>query len=439
MPVCREFKPHPTTLQEKRQAKEDAVSRLNRIKAKAVKSVTKSLVGVDESNLLYAVGLSSEAQQSSRPSKKMTDISNMDDPDDVQFIADALGLPIEMFGVMPPKQLSVQSLNGEELCIVSGVKDVCNVPFEGSLTSGEVHLPPRAGSLAAALGILVNNSPKQTVLESNSDDVGQEQSGQAPAPMGPSGIDDMPDNPLPVEEPHLGTLAHALGIPGSSLVSQSSSILSRSTDQAQHEPLAHMLQVDASTSVAQRVWIQSGLAHPGSLAAALGISVDDSVDAPAVRSTRSIQVFQVTPFKEVHIESGTAHDWNVVGGMAPPSVVDMQSSRDEEPHQDTGVVGIPADPFALTTCAKETHIDYNSTSSTESDESEEDFYLQAPLSDLDNVSDLDAGGTAARSSLAERRPRGQTLMGAVFGNVIANVQKSSTANLKSVASHQKIC
>jgi len=105
-----DFKPQPTTLEEKRVAKEEAMSRLNRIKAKAIKSANKSL-GVDEHHLSAAVGMSMEEYESSTK-KKVKKTKQEEAPieveetsaEQIQFIADTLGIPVELFGVQPTKK-----------------------------------------------------------------------------------------------------------------------------------------------------------------------------------------------------------------------------------------------------------------------------------------------------------------------------------------------
>jgi len=76
------------------------------MKAKAIKSATKTL-GVDESNLSAAVGVNLENYESTTSRKKTEDTTvenHNESPEEIQFIADTLGLPVELFGIQANKQ-----------------------------------------------------------------------------------------------------------------------------------------------------------------------------------------------------------------------------------------------------------------------------------------------------------------------------------------------
>jgi hypothetical protein len=430
--VRREFKPHPTTLEEKRQAKEDAVSRLNRIKAKAVKSATKSL-GVDESNLSYAVGLSSDTLQSKRPNKIDVSASNMDDPDHVQFIADALGLPIEMFGVKPvaPKHQALDMSAAD----TSASGQIYGMQEEDSsaTTSGRTVLP-HAGSLAAALGMVVDKSEnaapvRHVTVERIS--LGPHAPGRSVMSLSPGkGQDHLATTTTPsgfdhassgqqVEKASVVSFAQDLGIP----VSYSTTVTQDLSKVVTSSPLG----------VASAVSSKSGSAKPGSLASVLGMSIDYSDNAPPVQFINSTQVPIELPTALSRVGHGLDEPSTALGTpfeIGAPICIPAQVSRPQKGSL-AAALGVKVEPFAPSHSEQKVALGG-------SNESDEDLYA--------TTTQPEPGSLAAALGLEvspgydptklRREPQDQSLLEEVFSNAIANEKKSSVSNSLSLKSHE---
>jgi hypothetical protein len=440
-PSRREFKPHPTTHEEKRQAKEDAVSRLNRIKAKAVKSVTKSL-GVDESNLSYAVGLSEETHPSKLVRRAIFDDTVMDNPDHVQLIADALGLPIEMFGI------SQKQMPGERVRFAreGSLADALGLQSQDDPTSfvnsspssksnGERRPPqPLGGSLAAALGMTVNDNQSTLPVRLLSYN-GTKPRTYTPNPISLAAALCNPADPptahfdtlkssantnnfasdLHLEKPRSGSLAQALG-----------------------------MGVSSSMSATSTITRQSGSPQLGSLASALGMFVDLSDYEPTVPSIRS------TPFLNPPLPvGGLAERFAALGisidTTAPDEAIMQSRTRSPRSGSLAAALGIKVDNSLPS--HQQVDSDGHSSASGESDESEENFSDGCAQQQEDSKQPKPGTLAAAlgmqvsrgyNPCLASKGPERQTLLGAVFGNVIANMKKSSASNVKLLSSDKGV-
>jgi hypothetical protein len=96
----RTFKPQPVTAEEKRADKHRAMTRLERIKAKAIKSAQIEL-GMDVNGLASAMGMSSTKSdpKTSTGKKKRSEAPALDEAEQMEFLAESLGLPPSFFGV----------------------------------------------------------------------------------------------------------------------------------------------------------------------------------------------------------------------------------------------------------------------------------------------------------------------------------------------------
>jgi len=99
-PVVRErsFKPQPVTAEEKRADKQRAMTRLERIKAKAIKSAQRDL-GVDVDGLASAMGMNTHKSDSKVSKKNSPTMPSENEAEQMEFLAESLGLPPSFFGV----------------------------------------------------------------------------------------------------------------------------------------------------------------------------------------------------------------------------------------------------------------------------------------------------------------------------------------------------
>ena len=445
--VRREFKPHPTTLEEKRQAKEDAVSRLNRIKAKAVKSATKSL-GVDESNLSYAVGLSTESLQSKRANKKVVSASNMDDPDHVQFIADALGLPIEMFGVKPltPKHQSADSPVAD-VSPEGQISQEISMQGEDSATTTGSTAQPHAGSLAAALGMVVDtseSSPPVRHVTVKGTNLGAPLSGRLGLSINPGeGKDDVQLTSAPVgcghapaepqfETPPLRSIAQDLGIPVSSSACVTSTLSGRPY-QLQSGSLAResgTVGTSVASGAASAVMRKSGPAKPGSLASVLGMTVAYSDNAPTVQLVQSTQIPILQPSAPTRVGNHLSKNFDIGTPIFAPDQISrpMKGSL-------AAALGMKVVPFSQSHHGQEAYDGDQSFTSCGSSETDEDFFRDTTICQPKPGSFVAALGmdvaTGYRPIHLQRETRTQTLLEAVFSNVIESAKKASATNFLS--------
>lgn len=99
-PVSRErtFKPQPVTAEEKRVDKQRAMTRLERIKAKAIKSAQREL-GVDVDGLASVMGMNNHKSDSKASKKNSPTMPSANEAEQMEFLAESLGLPPSFFGV----------------------------------------------------------------------------------------------------------------------------------------------------------------------------------------------------------------------------------------------------------------------------------------------------------------------------------------------------
>ncbi len=94
----RTFKPQPVTAEEKRADKQRAMTRLERIKAKAIKSAQREL-GVDVDGLASAMGMNNHKSESKVSKKNSNTMPSENEAEQMEFLAESLGLPPSFFGV----------------------------------------------------------------------------------------------------------------------------------------------------------------------------------------------------------------------------------------------------------------------------------------------------------------------------------------------------
>ncbi len=304
------FQAQPTTEDEKRADKDRKMTRLERMKAKAIKSAKKEL-GVDEVNLAEVLGMG--AGISSKQSKDVTSTESLGEPtpeetSKMMYLAETLGLPPSFFGIQSSSQSksyehgtrslseTVVASSGSKKLFQEVIKKVriYDTETETEDEPDEIEIftttiAPKT-SLAASQVIMVNTSavsPPTTV--SDLFVTGETSSRENDYPTNESNTT-QPSKSTSAFCPQRGSLTKALGM----VVDPSSR--SQPIWEGDRESAANIQIPSARKQSTKRSGDTVGfIPQPGSLAEVLGMVVDPSSRAPPIRqrvldATASIQV-----------------------------------------------------------------------------------------------------------------------------------------------------